>query len=283
MIRGVIAAFLLLVCAGGLAAADDGDPKLPPASYPKLLRHALSVEALHSAGWRLEITKSGDLNGDGRPDAVLVLRDIDPENFIDSGQQNTPKFDTNPRILAVAFANAKGGYDLVLENHTLDRAHDRFVAAGSARSRRHPGRRDRDQERHAAGHARIFRRRHGPHDLTFRYQNKRFELIGYDRVNVTRNSGVMTDTQRQLFDPARANARSGTFPDDKNKIDPHQIAGEAAADDGAGRRWPGISGRCRNDQSGRVTLAARPSRKAVSRLLASLSACAIDEISASTA
>ncbi len=81
--------------------------------------------------WRMEFKQSGDLNGDGRDDVVLVLRAIDSRNIIDMREQGGPEdYDTNPRILMVAFANATGGYDLALENHHADRAHDGAVGAG---------------------------------------------------------------------------------------------------------------------------------------------------------
>lgn len=185
-----LAIFVLALWTGGwaLAAAEDD---VPPASYPKLLRQALSVEAFIPQGWRLEMSKSGDLNGDGRPDAVLVVRDGDPNKFIDAGRDQ--KFDTNPRILVVALADAAGGYDLVLENHTL-------IARTTDPFQQDPLDPNGIQEGEVAiknGTLRItlgyFGGNMGRMTYTFRFQNGRFEMIGYDRVDVTRNSGVMND------------------------------------------------------------------------------------------
>lgn len=68
---------------------------------------------------------TGDLDGDGRPDLALVLRQQDPVNVVrnDSGLGENP-LDTNPRILAVAFARDAGGYVLALHNPTLIPRHD---------------------------------------------------------------------------------------------------------------------------------------------------------------
>src|SRR4051794_27091256 len=110
-------AILWLVC-GSAFAADDGDPVLPPVTYSALVGHAQSVEGFLPMEWRIEMQKSGDLNGDGRADVALVLRALEDNNVIDMRGRGGPEnFDTNPRILMVAFANAAGGYDLALENH----------------------------------------------------------------------------------------------------------------------------------------------------------------------
>ena len=61
----------------------------------------------------------GDLNGDGKPDVVQVLKQTNPRNVLPNDAMGPNPFDTNPRILAVAFAAAAGGFDLTLENHTL--------------------------------------------------------------------------------------------------------------------------------------------------------------------
>ena len=53
---------------------------------------------------------------------------------------------------------------------------------------------------------------------TFRFQNGRFELIGYDRINVTRNSGVMTKRERQLFDAAHGTHVLATFRTTNDKV-----------------------------------------------------------------
>src|ERR1700742_571839 len=119
--RYAIAALLIqLVSTANPAIADDGDLAIPPVTYPALARHASTAEGFVPAGWRMESEMSGDLNGDGNADIVFDLRGSDPRNVIDARSQGGPeKFDTNPRILAVAFAAAAGGYDLALENHTL--------------------------------------------------------------------------------------------------------------------------------------------------------------------
>lgn len=183
------AAAALLVCfAATTAQALDA----PAASYPSLPRQAAAAEGFVPPGWRLETKVEGDLNGDGKPDLALVLRDTDARNVVANPDGLGPdSLDTNPRILAVAFARAGGGYALALENHTLIPRHtdpvldDPFdsiarsgleVARGTLRLR-----------------LGVFASAGGwsmaTIATTFRWQNGRFELIGYDRTETNRGSG----------------------------------------------------------------------------------------------
>ena len=91
---------------------------IPPVAYPVLVRSAPTADAFVPKGWRLEHKALGDLNKDGLPDLVLVLRALDPANIIDNKGLGPRRFDTNPRLLVVAFAKPDGGYRRVLQNHT---------------------------------------------------------------------------------------------------------------------------------------------------------------------
>lgn len=221
MNRGIVAALLLVFCAYGPVAADDSDLTLPPAVYPKLADHAPNAEAFVPSGWRLENLESGDLNGDGRPDAVLVLRENNPKGVVDGRPQGGPeRYDTNPRMLAVLLANAQGGYDLALENHSL-------ITRPADPSQQDPLDPDGIQPGEIAiknGTLQItlgyFGGDMGHITFTFRFQNKRFELIGYDRVNVTRDtrdSGVISDVSIN-YSTRRVERKDGNISDDAEKV-----------------------------------------------------------------
>lgn len=210
-------ALVLLVLDGfpALAAGDPAEP--PPATYPKIAARASSLDGFVPAGWRLESSVPGDLNGDGRADAVLILRGNDPQKFVDTGRESMPRFDTNPRILAVVFANAAGGYDLALENNTLiERTTDSW--------QQDPLDPNGIQEGEVAvrnGTLRItlgyFAGNMGRITHTFRYQNGTFVQIGYDRVDVTRNSGVMSDVSIN-FSTQQMVRKKGHISEDKQKV-----------------------------------------------------------------
>src|SRR5580692_8046351 len=62
------------------ARADDLTP--PDVIYPTLAAHAADAVGFAPAGWQIETKLSGDLNGDGVDDLVLVLREHDPANVL---------------------------------------------------------------------------------------------------------------------------------------------------------------------------------------------------------
>ncbi|MBB3018421.1 hypothetical protein FHR70_001475 [Microvirga lupini] len=175
-----------------IAAAQD--LTIPEVVYPSLARQAEAAEGFVPAGWLLEVQVSGDLNRDGRADLVLVLRQNDPANVIKDFEGLGEKpFDTNPRILAVAFHDRSSGkFGLQLENHTLiprriePAADDHFdKESGIALLR------DSFQVRlnwwMSAGGWETFNTTY-----TFRHRSGRFELIGYDRNATHRGSGDTT-------------------------------------------------------------------------------------------
>jgi hypothetical protein len=217
--RYAIAA-LLFSLAGTVspAIADDGDLVIPPATYPALARHALTPEGFVPAGWRLESKVAGDLNGDGRADVVLVLRDNDPHNIIDARSQGGPeKFDTNPRILAIAFADAAGGYDLALENHTLvgrttepsaqDPLDPNGVQAGGVEIKK-------GTLQVTVGY---FGGNMGRMTYTFRFEKGRFALIGYDSIDVDRSGGTI-DQVSVNYSTRRMKHSAGKISDDAEKV-----------------------------------------------------------------
>lgn len=218
MNRAILTFSLLALSVPAPVLAEDGDPDLLPAVYPDLPASGAALDAFVPQGWRLETTETGDLNGDGRDDAALTLREDNPAGIIDGRPQGGPeRYDTNPRMLAVVFANTAGGYDLALENHTL-------VGRTTEPSLQDPLDPDGIQEGGIAignGTLRVtlgyFAGDMGNVTFTFRYQHNRFELIGYDHVNVERNSGATTDVSIN-YSTRRVETRTGNIGDDDEKV-----------------------------------------------------------------
>jgi hypothetical protein len=218
-VRDILLAVGLLLCCGSLAAAaDDDDLKIPEVVYPALLKQAQSTEAFVPSGWILMSQVTGDLNRDGIPDVVLVLRENNPKNVLKNDSLGENPFDTNPRILAVAFGQAGGaGYALKLENHTLivrrtsptvdDPLDDDGVAIerGALRVRLHFFASAGSWTASSA----VYR---------FRYQNDRFELIGYDSNVTERNTGKTTDVSINYATGKMSTSRGTIDSDKKNAI-----------------------------------------------------------------
>jgi len=212
--RATVIGLLLFGACGAVAA----EPAILPASYPALVKHAGSIEGFVPMEWRIEIQKSGDLNGDGRDDVALVLRGLDERNIIDMRGQGRPEnYDTNPRILMAAFANAAGGYDLALENHTL-------IARTTEPSAQDPLDPNGVQEGGVEimnGTLQVtfgyFAGNMGRFTYTFRFDKTAFKLIGYDSVNVERYKGTIRQVSVNYV-TRRMSRSAGLISDDKAKV-----------------------------------------------------------------
>ncbi|MBN8942918.1 MAG: hypothetical protein J0H01_25670 [Rhizobiales bacterium] len=171
-----------------MVPAGAAELVIPPVDYPRLAGTAASAEGFVPAGWKLEARESGDLNGDGIADLVLVLRQDDPRNVVDNTEGlGKRQLDTNPRILAVAVGQASG-YRLVLENHQLiprteDPVADDYLDGGGITI--------------SGGSFKVALRSFmsaGSWEMftvtyTFKARGNRIDLVGYDRITVVRNSG----------------------------------------------------------------------------------------------
>ncbi|HEV2818353.1 MAG TPA: hypothetical protein VGW40_14165 [Allosphingosinicella sp.] len=113
-----ISAFLLGALCASQAAAQRPEP--PPVRYPDLPRAAADAAGFVPAGWAIVATRRGDLNGDGAADLVLLLQMRDRANVlaIPLGDR-TERWDTNPHMLALAFAAPRGGFRLAASNRGL--------------------------------------------------------------------------------------------------------------------------------------------------------------------
>ena len=187
--RTLIPTFAIL--AGLVTAATAAPPVIPPVTYPTLARTAPTAEGFAPAGWTIEQRQSGDLNGDGRPDLVLVLRDTNPANIVDNSGLGRRRLNTNPRMLAVAYADA-GGFRLALQNHTLipretDPVLDDVIEGGGVSM--------------GNGTFKVRLRRFASAGswgvetvtYTFKPRGDLIEMIGYDRTSTQRNSGETRD------------------------------------------------------------------------------------------
>ena len=214
--RFAIAMMLVMLC--GVASAAAGEGAVSPPAFPTLPAHAPSVEGFVPAGWRLESKASGDLNGDGRADYVLVLRQDDPRKVIDGRPQGGPeRYDTNPRLLAVVFANPARGYDLALENHTLiARTVDPSQQDPLDPDGVQPGGVDikRGTLQVTLGY---FAGDMGRETYTFRFQNGGFGLIGFDSIDVARSRGT-TEAISVNYATRRMRHSTGTISSDAEKV-----------------------------------------------------------------
>jgi hypothetical protein len=109
-----------------------------------------------------------------------------PRNRIAPSFAPGTRYDTNPRLLVIAFANSRGGYDLVAADHKLiprrenpnqDEPFDSVkIAKGTLRLNMH--------EQFDAGGWRL-----GTTSFTFRWRDGAMRLIGFDRDAIIKGPG----------------------------------------------------------------------------------------------
>ncbi len=179
---------LLVVAVPALSVPPALAFDVPEAVYPEIPVQAKAVGGFVPRGWVVESTSRGDLNKDGVPDLLLVLRQADPGNVVanDPASPGTEGLDTNPRILVVAFARSAGGFTRILANHDFIPRHDSptlddpFASAAIVKGTLRVG-------LHFWANAGSWST--SDSTFTFRYQDGAFRLIGYDDVSSARNTG----------------------------------------------------------------------------------------------
>ncbi len=209
------AAVFISVLLPGAAAAQD--LVIPPAVYPTLAATAANAAAFAPQGWVIEAQAEGDLNKDGQADLAFVLHEANPGNVIKNPDGlGTPEIDTNPRMLAVAFRDGEA-YRLVLENHALIPRYETPTIDD-------PFNKDNGLaiSRGAVSVTLYLFANAGGWDagnitFAFRYQNARFELIGWDSDMTTRNTGVVTKKSMN-FSTGILEVRTGSIENDKETV-----------------------------------------------------------------
>lgn len=172
------------------ASAQPAELVVPPVRYPALPAAAGDAQGFAPPGWRVETQASGDLSGDGLADLAIVLRMNDPANILANEGLGDNPFDTNPRILAIALGFPGGGYRLAAQDHRLIARRD------------YPTQSDPFEGELAIARGslnvtvRLFMNAGGwdagSSSFRFRWRENALRLIGYEHVNVQRNSGCIT-------------------------------------------------------------------------------------------
>ena len=213
-LRSRAAPAFLLIAGSALPAVAWEDP--PPAAIPTLPATASTVEGFAPPNWTVESKATGDLDGDGKPDAAFVLHGADPKLVIDNKDGiGGDEIDTNPRILAVAIATPDG-YRLAVQNATLiprrtePNIVDAFEAAGGLSIARGAVKVAISLFASAGGWGM------SNVDFTFRLAGGTLQLIGYDRTDTQRNTGE-TETVSVNYLSGKMSVAKGRIDDDKEK------------------------------------------------------------------
>jgi hypothetical protein len=201
----------LAICLHAQASHMADQPgAIPPVSTPWLPAEATSAARFAPQGWQVERHLTGDLNKDGRPDLVVVLKGADPACRVTTELASEP-LDTNPRLLVVAFRTARGYTRRVASAAVIPRRNDPFaddpLEIGGLSIRNGVLCLRLGHWRSLGGWGTYSNK------LSLRWDGAAFRLIGFDRDHLQRNSGE-TETLSVNFLTGKARIATGSMQDD---------------------------------------------------------------------
>lgn len=179
---------IILIFVSGVIAQDDGVPwNMPTESdFPTLAQTASKCEGFAPKGWAVLAKAEGDLNGDGKADCAAIFNATESRFIFKNDGFGTSEFDTNPRILAVAFADGDRGFRLHVQNNSfaisaasptmIEPFQDMTIKGGVLTFL--------FEEFYSAGSWSMSNQTY-----KFRYQNGEMTLIGVDKTTTIRNTG----------------------------------------------------------------------------------------------
>ncbi len=127
----------------------------------------------------------GDLNKDGQPDDVFLVKGTDKSNFVQDPYRG--KLDRNRRGIVIVFSHPEG-YELVLANYRCFSSENEDGGVYFAPELDVSVVKETIRVHYAHG-------RYGDWSYKFRYQNADFELIGYDS---SQNRGPVVERETSI-------------------------------------------------------------------------------------
>jgi hypothetical protein len=204
----------VIVLSAVSASAHQLDHKdLPAVDFPSIRVSAAKVNGFVPPGWIVDGRATGDLNHDDRDDVALVLKMDNPANRIAPLWNPEAFYDTNPRMLVVAFARRSGDYvqaavdDRLIPRLSHPNQDDPFdevaIRGGKLRIKMHLFMSAGGWE--ASGSS-----------YTLRWQNGAFTLIGFDRDTVIRNTGETREVSLNYL-TGRKELKAGNIGSDQQQ------------------------------------------------------------------
>ncbi|MGB7407825.1 MAG: hypothetical protein WA908_04915 [Pontixanthobacter sp.] len=194
-----------------LATAGTVDDDLLPRDPVAIASTAFRPIDFVPVGWKLFDKFDGDLNGDDRIDAAIVIQRNDPQAIIaDPDGLGMDRYDANPRILLIALRNHLWQYRIVSRNDRIIPDHDSPTIGDPYEDMRiADGVLHFDLDFFAnAGSWETYNRR-----FQFRWNGAAMALIGFDMTHVHRGSGVLRQTSVNYLTGKRKDA-DGSIEDD---------------------------------------------------------------------
>lgn len=174
------------------------------------------------AGWKLAAEAKGDLNKDGLVDVALIIENTDPKNFISNADRlGRDTVNINPRILMLLFKQANGKYLLMAKNSGFVPSENDDESPCLADPIGETGGVEIKkgvlivsyQYWLSCGSYGV-----NTNSYTFRYQDKKFALIGLDEHYYSRASGEITKMSINFSTNSISYTEGGNmFKEEENK------------------------------------------------------------------
>lgn len=188
---------------------------------PTIPSTAATLKSFIPNGWKMILETTGDLNKDGLADQVMVIENTNPKNVIVNEGLGMNKLNTNPRILLVLFKTTVNSYQLGVKNSGFIPSEndaestcleDPLMQEGGITIEKGLLKIS-YQYWLSCGSWYVTNK-----EYTFRYQNQKFELIGYDDSSLHRSSGEMSSTRINFSTHKMSETTGGNeFNEEENK------------------------------------------------------------------
>lgn len=188
---------------------------------PMIPSTAATLKSFIPKGWKMILETTGDLNKDGFADKAMVIENTNPKNIIANEGLGMSKLNTNPRILLVLFKTNANSYRLGVKNFGFIPSENDAESTCLADPLIQEGGITIEkgllkisyQYWFSCGSWYVTNK-----DYTFRYQNQKFELIGYDDSSFHRSSGAMSSISINFSTHKMSETNGGNeFVEEENK------------------------------------------------------------------
>lgn len=208
--RNTIGILLLLISVQLFAQSD----------HPQIRKTGTDINAFVPKGWKIIYRAKGDLNKDHLPDEAIIIQNTNPKNIIKNDGMGSDKLNINPRMLLVLFKTS-GNYSLQAQNTNFIPTENNEENTCLADPLAETG------AITIKNGALILSYQYwlscGSYwvnnvDYTFRFQNQKMELIGFDAGSYSRSSGEENITSLNFSTRKKSVATGGNmFSDKPNK------------------------------------------------------------------
>ena len=193
--------------------AQDKNPSIPGSGS--------TIKSFVPKGWKIILENTGDLNKDGLADRAIVIENTDAKNLVTNDGLGQKTLNLNPRVLLVLFRTKANSYWLAVNNFGfIPSENDEEATCLADPLMQEGGIRIEEgllkisyQYWLSCGSWYVTNK-----DYTFRFQNQKFELIGYDDFSLHRSSGEQSSTSINFSTKKISDITGGNeFNEDENK------------------------------------------------------------------